>query len=691
MSGIYKKITGIVVFYCVGLFVPIIILAQAPTDTYEKGRNLVESGKFTEALDYWLNAVDADTKLTSDSTSEVFDVRIGITFIEIAAAQMLKSYYEEASSFYYQILKPQNISESPLLTTNRDALLREIKYLKPLTENGVVKKWRKGVKAGDGNTLKQIYHFWKKLDYTPTTPYNERLLEHWERIAYSKEKFKQNNVTVYGTDHRALTYIKYGAPSWTREGIMKFNFSTVSGLVREVAMLENQKNGTTTLFGGNGRANQNMEINVNSVHSTAEVQHYFGFPKYEVWVYEQLTDNKLDPVLYIYGNEGGTGQFRQLRSLGDMINKSAFRRSNNMGNTNVPPAAFIQLMMYDQLSIVDDYFDKAYTDLRRRMMSFDSPVYSQISSDFMKRNEQKLTEIQMKAPQDYSNDAETLFEIELSHHPYRVLRDNQPHVMLLTHSDIDYLFELYELLKKNNYSYNPSKLALHFSAEHFSDEKYDIRSKVKYPGSLKSSEYDSFTYTQDPATIVLLTLPHGADSEYKNTANVIDETNSGDFSEATAYKENMLATSRYTYKTDLKPLATDESKLVVSDPVLGYGEAKIDKELPFYVSKEMKIPQGSNLKILFETYHLQSAADGTYSYTLKYSVEQKVSFFKKIFNNSNSNLAVTLNFETDNSKARNLLEIETRPLKKGEYTINMEITDRQSSQSISRAIDFDIH
>ena len=685
MSNSYKKNTATSLIYCIGLLISITSQGQVTTNIYEKGHELANNEKYQAALDYWSDAVN----ITND---EAFDVRIGLNFIEIAAAQKLKSYYDDASAFYYHVLEPKNVSDTVLLASNRQALLREIKYLKPLTENGVVKKWRKGLKAGESNILQQIHLFWKKLDYTPTTPYNERLLEHWERIAYSKKAFRENNSTVFGTDQRALTYVKYGAPSWTKKGIMKFDFSTVNGLVREIAMLENQKNGNTTLFGGNVPANQNMEINVNSVHSTAEIQHFFGFPKYEIWVYKQLTNDKLNPVLYIFGNERGNGQFRQLRSLDEMISKQAFRKSNNMGNTNVPPSAFIQLMMYDQLSIVDNYFDKAYTDLRSRMMSFDSPIYSQISSEYMKRNEQKLSELQMKAPKYYSNDAEKIFDIELSHHPYRVLKNNEPHLMLLTHTNVNYLFDLYEVLRENNNSLDPSNLALHFSVEYFDGNNYGIKSKTRYPALSNKNKYDAYGYTQDPASTVLLTVPHKADgAEYKNTANLIDESNSQVLSNKTTFKEQVVATSRYFYKSDVKPLSTDPKELVISDPILGFGDAEIDEQVPFYVSKEMKIPQGSNLKIIFETYHLQPATDDTYSYNLEYSVKQNASFFKRLFNNTNSDLAVRLYFETKNPDARNQLEIETRPLKKGEYTFHLEITDLQSSQSISRKINFEIH
>ncbi len=59
--------------------------------------------------------------------------------------------------------------------------------------------------------LNEIKGFWIENDATPSTAENERLLEHWERIAYARERFNKNHSTAYGTDERADVYIKYGS------------------------------------------------------------------------------------------------------------------------------------------------------------------------------------------------------------------------------------------------------------------------------------------------------------------------------------------------------------------------------------------------------------------------------------------------------------------------------------------------
>ncbi len=64
------------------------------------------------------------------------------------------------------------------------------------------------------NTLKQIISiFWKARDPLNITPYNERLLEHYTRVAYSNLRFSVPDLGIKGwkTD-RGITVIRYGIP-----------------------------------------------------------------------------------------------------------------------------------------------------------------------------------------------------------------------------------------------------------------------------------------------------------------------------------------------------------------------------------------------------------------------------------------------------------------------------------------------
>lgn len=65
----------------------------------------------------------------------------------------------------------------------------------------------------DDNLKKVIDIFWKARDPLNITPYNERLLEHYSRVAYSNLRFSvpDLNITGWKTD-RGITAIRYGIP-----------------------------------------------------------------------------------------------------------------------------------------------------------------------------------------------------------------------------------------------------------------------------------------------------------------------------------------------------------------------------------------------------------------------------------------------------------------------------------------------
>jgi len=94
--------------------------------------------------------------------------------------------------------------------------------------------------------------FWKQRDPDPSTPANERLMEHFRRVKYAKENFHFTAPPYY--DDRGKIYIKYGPPderyngtvgtlpakdneSWTYESIERglvFDFVSEGGYFHQV-------------------------------------------------------------------------------------------------------------------------------------------------------------------------------------------------------------------------------------------------------------------------------------------------------------------------------------------------------------------------------------------------------------------------------------------------------------------------
>ncbi len=98
---------------------------------------------------------------------------------------------------------------------------------------------------------KYLAQYWRELDPNPITVQNERLVEHKNRIEYSRQAFR-TNINLLGFDDRGRTYVKYGEPderyidavsenakgneSWTYFSIdpnLSFDFVENGGAYRE--------------------------------------------------------------------------------------------------------------------------------------------------------------------------------------------------------------------------------------------------------------------------------------------------------------------------------------------------------------------------------------------------------------------------------------------------------------------------
>lgn len=171
--------------------------------------------------------------------------------------------------------------------------------------------------------------FWKQRDPDPSTPENERLIEHFQRVRFARDNFRFTVPPYY--DDRGKIYIKYGPPderynspignlpakdneSWTYESIQKglvFDFVSEAGYFHQVQDLTEAANAG---YGYNSRldiANQlydershlsqayaNLAFNfsvdrLNNFHN----QRIEALEKYPGEVYRRDTQAKIFPFL----------------------------------------------------------------------------------------------------------------------------------------------------------------------------------------------------------------------------------------------------------------------------------------------------------------------------------------------------------------------------------------------------------
>ncbi len=275
-------------------------------DYYRIGLSKEEQGDWKGALDVWMEA-----KENAGNSTEI-DPRIGFSFISLVTKEKAKSFYKAACKMYFWALSSKNITRF-----HRD-YLQEIRRLRPLMKPGVFHHLIDQLKHNNPVVLNEIKGFWIENDATPSTAENERLLEHWERIAYAREHFNKNHSTVYGTDERADVYIKYGQPSIIRKGTIALDRFKIETWTRELLNKDGFSNSfimAPTDEGSMGNARGSFARPPVSgdakirflVNQVLQLNHY---NYYEIWIYKQLKDNQKDNVIFIFGSPADGGGFQ---------------------------------------------------------------------------------------------------------------------------------------------------------------------------------------------------------------------------------------------------------------------------------------------------------------------------------------------------------------------------------------------
>jgi len=247
------------------------------------GLELEAEGQYEQALEIWSSAF---TELDSPSLA------IGREYIRLVTEHNLNEYFELASSMYLWGLTAE------MLEPNREALEQELYMLRPLAEQNTGRKWDKLFENNDPALYRELYSFWQELNPTPGTRYNERLIEHWERIAFAREHYNRRSDPPYGTDDRGVVYIQYGAPSRVQSGNLR--------LARGEVFTE---------CGYLSGCNPNLMADV--------VMGLDTNPYYEIWIYERPSQNMEYNLIMIFGERPLDG-FRRVNVLEDFIPRRAF-------------------------------------------------------------------------------------------------------------------------------------------------------------------------------------------------------------------------------------------------------------------------------------------------------------------------------------------------------------------------------
>ena len=293
----------------------------ASADFFRLGTAMASSGRWEEALAFWEG--DARRELGS---RDVQDPRIAFRYLESVVARNDSARLGEAAEFLLWSL------EAPLVEGAREAVDAEVDRVLLIATEPEAQRLRELREGDDDLLLRELRRFWIERDPTPTTPRNERLEEHWRRIVYAREHFVYADLPPLGTDERGHVYVRYGEPERIRGGSL-------------------------------GASELELQVRIPSdVEARQRLRGYDTNPQYEVWVYDDLNEEGL--TYFLFGNVDGTGPFRLVDGVHDLIPTAArSRTSARYTPGGIPASYYLELFYYQDLSIVGGHFGTRFSEL----------------------------------------------------------------------------------------------------------------------------------------------------------------------------------------------------------------------------------------------------------------------------------------------------------------------------------------
>lgn len=590
-------------------------------DYYTSGLDLKLNGDWQGALKTWW---DAYIRLDNQNTN---DPRIGIAFIELVSEMKAEEYYSNASDIYLW-----GLSKLPPSEFRKD-FEEEVKRILPLLDEKERSVWRKALDEQEEKICQFIKLFWLEKDSRPSTTGNERLIEHWQRIAYARKNFKKNKQGVYDCDARGTIYVKYGEPDRKQKGRLGSSSAGELELMRWIR----------------------------SPRVRSAIKFDDLTPEYELWQYQYLGSEK--PNSFLFANRHGSGNFELVEGIESLI-------------PNRQP--ILQIMYYAELSLFDPIYRDRYFELENIWTKMQiAQRRGEITTSFMslldgKYNEHRsfdrLNPGYRFANADRSN-YEALFDkIDMKIHDIRLLdQNNQPVLAIISFS--------YPEFKTKNVTEESNVLVDIPSYEL-------INTLIMRDQSLHVMDRAEDKAPKDLDNISIFMVNH---SQNKNHFTISSEV-MGDLADSTPTGEQIVEGKKRlhalgkTFFQGSKPLTVNSDSLEVSDWVLGanFPSESYKSHMPFPLVPTRQIYKSDPLQVYCEIYHLRKDANGSTSYAIEFGMtklDKKGRLDKKA-----EKISIVNNYETKDQTRKEHFSVDLNKLEPGQYEFFGKVIDKISGQ-----------
>ncbi|MFC1493103.1 GWxTD domain-containing protein, partial [candidate division KSB1 bacterium] len=614
-------------------------LYSIQNDHFTAGRKFAENGDITQALTEWEKG-----KFFLEEKGQC-DPRIGRAYIETVAENGLKDKYEKASEFCMWGISGDIVDEG------KEEIFAEAERIVPLLNNEEAEEWNELIKNKDFSLKDKIKGFWIMSDPTQATPYNERLIEHWGRVAYSRKTFTKNKNSIYKCDDRGVVYVKLGEPFQKKEGNLGTNQTELyrwAGEIIEFLSFED--------FEGRRIPGNITIVNDNALAIVKKVRETFNFPEYEIWSYK--FENLNDPTFYIFGPREGTGSFGIRESIEEFIpnrayynTKAIYIKSRITGKGDIVfPGSLLQIMFYENLRMLGGVFDDRYNELCMAWKTIDLgrklPDRRTFQTYHTRFESRDVDNTKIRYVPEYISDFdESIDKINISTTQLRMLdEDNNPKLALVAMSFPGIQGEV--------------NIADIISGK-FLKQDYDLTHTLKvHDGNWNEIDRITDKKTEGSDNTSVFVVDHSeANNNYILSAGAVPKN---------AAFADKLEIGKVIIDP-VEPLDTDHSRLEISDIITGIlvPEGLKETSYPFPVIPAESIHKGDPFMVYIEAYHLSLGPDGKAHFEIEFSYEywKKRRFGVK----KRQQVSQKFPFESQTIIAEEMAGFDVSDLEPGEY------------------------
>lgn len=614
---------------------------------YNKGMEYINDGKWEQALNLWSGYLNNLVKEKKSNPAVAFK------YIEVVTEHHLRKDYYKASSYYLKTFEYASWDNEPKF------LLEELKRIMPIVPHKLQKQWKKEIKKKNPDIFRKVVLFWEMLDPITSTPENERLIEHWKRIAYAREHFTRASNTVYHTDDRGLIYVRFGKPDVEEKNI-----------VLPPNQIMNPVTGGPLLVHGM------------IIHPMIPI-----ILETDLWKYK--FSNRAEPSYYLFGSDqkgGGeyrlqTGIMHLIPSLGYSLPLAGMDRRGG--------ALMIKYSMIEKLRGVTGYYDKIYNELTNaiisrsvnRGMGQNADVFQ--APDILFRFESReYTEAQRRDIESPGSTTDLITQqniIPVDYKYYRYLNSDKR---------TEYLLVMNPNLKKIDKRLSSRNLEKHPLRDIYMRSSLIAFDKRGYRHVFAQQEFNLLQIIENQGSLSYYFNP---DTTGRAPITGIDFF--GEEGKRGKHKSVTYGSSRTIFSSGPIQLPLPDSltwkpgHILISDPILGYKQ-KVDtsKHIPFIPVLKPTFLNGSEVLVYFEVYD-QSISD----YSVKFSYEKYPSKILKIKPKPyNENADVITLFKREHNTDREWIYLKLNGFEPGDYNLKMTVKDNKGNIQDIRTAKFKI-